>query len=286
LIIVCIPAYNEEKTIAKVIIKARRYCDKIIVCDDGSTDYTGIIAKELGAEVIRHERNMGYGSALRSLFLKAATYSPDVVVTIDADMQHNPDDIPKLVKPIVDGKADIVIGARSKYDETPKFRRMGIKALSTLSRLGIRDVQSGFRAYKGRIIRDLMPISTGMDASIEILEKAVSMKLRILEIKTFIKYKGLKTSKLNLAIHIYDLITGFIHRRVMKRPITYLGFPGLVTLLIGILSGIWVIQRYIQVKQLATGTALIAVMLVISGLLLILTSILLYIITSLIRDKS
>ena len=64
MIIVCIPAYNEEKTIAKVIIKARRYCDKIIVCDDGSTDYTGIIAKELGVEVIKHEKNMGYGLSL------------------------------------------------------------------------------------------------------------------------------------------------------------------------------------------------------------------------------
>ena len=81
-IIACIPAYNEEKTIAKIIVKTRKYVDKVIVCDDGSTDMTAEIAGALGAEVIRHERNMGYGAAIGSLFEKAREEDPDIMLSL------------------------------------------------------------------------------------------------------------------------------------------------------------------------------------------------------------
>jgi len=111
-IIACIPAYNEEATIAKVIIQTQKYVDKIIVCDDGSSDLTGLIAERLGAEVIRHERNLGKGAALRSLFKKAKELKAEIIVTLDADFQHDAADIPKLIKPILDGEADVVVGSR------------------------------------------------------------------------------------------------------------------------------------------------------------------------------
>jgi len=97
-IVVCIPAYNEEKTIAKLIVDIKKYSDKIIVIDDGSTDYTSKIAKELGVELIQHQKNLGKGAALRNGFSKAMTYSPDVVITIDADGQHDPSSIPKHIQ--------------------------------------------------------------------------------------------------------------------------------------------------------------------------------------------
>ncbi|MEM2687352.1 MAG: glycosyltransferase family 2 protein, partial [Thermoproteota archaeon] len=107
-IVACIPAFNEERTIASVVIRAMRHVDKVIVCDDGSTDLTGEIAEKLGAEVMRHERNQGYGAALSTLFEKAREINADILVMIDADGQHNPDDIPKLLTPIINGEADIV----------------------------------------------------------------------------------------------------------------------------------------------------------------------------------
>lgn len=278
LIIACIPAYNEEKTIARVIIDSMKYCDKILVCDDGSTDYTALIAEKLGAEVIRHDKNMGYGAALRSLFKAVQKYNPKIVITIDADLQHDPNYIPKLITPIKNNDADIVIGSRSPRDETPKYRKMGIKLFSKLSGYNIKDVQSGFRAYKGEIINKLIPESDDMDASIEILDKAVNLGLRIMEIEVFIKYKGLDTSTLNPLIHGYNILTNIIHRRIIKKPITYIGIPGFITLIAGLILGIWIIGRYIEVRQLAIGTAFIMVILIISGIIMILLSILLYVI--------
>jgi len=125
-IVACIPAYNEGLTIAKVILKARKHVDKVIVCDDGSTDMTAEIAEALGAEVIRHKRNMGYGAAIGSLFRRAREIGADVMVTLDADGQHDPDYIPRLIKPIIKGEADIVIGSRFLGGdvEVPTYRRM------------------------------------------------------------------------------------------------------------------------------------------------------------------
>ncbi|GBF09731.1 hypothetical protein apy_14560 [Aeropyrum pernix] len=85
-----IPAYNEEKYIAKVVLKARRHVDEVIVVNDGPTDMTCEIAKALGATVINRPRNMGYGAALRTLFLEARKRDPDALVVLDADDQHDP----------------------------------------------------------------------------------------------------------------------------------------------------------------------------------------------------
>ena len=85
LVVACVPAFNEEKTIAKVVLLAQKHVDKVVVCDDGSSDLTGEIAKSLGAELIRHERNLGYGAAIQSLFRRARELGADVMVTLDAD---------------------------------------------------------------------------------------------------------------------------------------------------------------------------------------------------------
>ena len=151
-IIACIPAYNEEKTIAKIILQARKYVERVIVCDDGSTDMTAEIAEAVGAEVIKHKINKGYGAAIKDLLVKADILSPDVVVTMDADGQHDPSYIPQLIKPILEKKADIVIGSRFlQRTQIPIYRKVGIKVITALYNLatkhGITDAQSGFRAY-------------------------------------------------------------------------------------------------------------------------------------------
>jgi len=116
-IIACIPAFREDASIARVIVKTLRYVDRVIVCDDGSPDMTAEIAERLGVEVIRHERNLGYGAALCSLFKRARELDPDVMVTLDADLQHDPDEIPKVLSPILRSEADVVIGSRFLADE-------------------------------------------------------------------------------------------------------------------------------------------------------------------------
>src|SRR5665647_1739415 len=107
-IVVGIPAFNEEQTIARVILEAQKFAGKVVVCDDGSTDYTAKIAEGLGADLIRHEKNGGYGASIKSLFLRAHELGADIFVTLDADGQHEPNEIPVVVKPIVDGAADVV----------------------------------------------------------------------------------------------------------------------------------------------------------------------------------
>ena len=154
MIVVVIPAYNEERTIAKVVLQAKRHVDLVMVIDDGSVDMTGDIARGLGAKVLRNEVNLGKGEALRRVFKETLTLKPEVTVALDADGQHDPDEIPKLVKPIVDGEADVVVGSRyveGASTDAPTYRKMGLRVIEGLGRsaikVPIRDTQSGFRAY-------------------------------------------------------------------------------------------------------------------------------------------
>src|SRR3990167_4142121 len=117
-IVIGIPAYNEEKNIASIILKLKKITSKIIVCNDGSTDLTANIAENLGAIVINHSKNLGYGAAIRSIFHKAKELNSDVLVTFDADGQHRIEDIQMVVNPIISNEADIVIGSRFLSNDT------------------------------------------------------------------------------------------------------------------------------------------------------------------------
>ena len=97
-VMVGIPAFNEENSIARVVMEAQKYADAVVVCDDGSTDLTCEIAERLGADVVRHEQNLGYGAAIKSLFERAREFDADVLVTLDGDGQHYPAEIPNVVE--------------------------------------------------------------------------------------------------------------------------------------------------------------------------------------------
>ena len=248
-VIACIPAYNEEKTIAKVILQTRKYVDKIIVCDDGSQDMTGEIAEALGAIVIKHEKNMGYGAALSSLFNKAIELNADIIVTIDADEQHDPKYIPQLVKPLVKGKADIVIGSRFlEKTEIPRYRKLGIKIITKMTKNisynNITDAQSGLRAYTREALIKINPEKRDMSASIEILAKAKKNNLKIIEIPVKIKYNVEKPSKKNPIAHMAEIITTIIKLTLEKRPLTYLGIPATILYTISFYTGIQLINLY------------------------------------------
>jgi len=195
-IVAGIPAYNEEKTIAEVVLKAGCHVGKVLVCDDGSKDMTQIIARKNGAHVVEHKKNMGYGATMQTLFVKARELSADVLVVFDGDGQHDPDEIPELVKPVLEGRADIVIGSRFMKDarrDIPFYRRMGILVITLLTRIfsgcPITDAQSGFRAYSRRALEELRLADSGWGSSVEVFFRAHNIGLRIVEVPVKCDYK-------------------------------------------------------------------------------------------------
>ena len=208
MIIAGIPAYNEEKTIAKVILIAQKHVNAVVVCDDGSQDMTSDIAQGLGAIVIKHERNKGYGAAIRSILNKARTLNADLLLTLDADGQHDATEIPKLIQPILEGKADVVIGSRFllRNNKMPLYRRLGVKVLTKMTNGGnngdgITDAQCGLRAYNRKALESLILDEDGMGISAEALMKANALGLVITEVPVEVSYEGLETSTHNPVKH-------------------------------------------------------------------------------------
>ena len=286
MIVAAIPAFNEDATIARVVIGSGRHVDKVLVCDDGSSDMTGEIAERLGAEVVRHERNLGKGAAVRSLFDFAKRLGADVVVTIDADGQHDPDEIPKLIEPILSGKADIVIGSRSlKGSEMPRYRRIGRAALDKATvaagHVKIADTQSGFRAYSKDALESLKVTEFGIGVDSEILMKAGGFMLA--EVPVSCKYKGLKGSTYNPVDHALSVLGTIVTLVGERHPMTFLGMPGLIVLLAGLYGWIWVINRYSEVQSLPTGIALISTILLLIGIFAVFTGLILFTISGLVK---
>ena len=287
-IVIGIPAYNEEKNIASLLIKLKKISQTIIVCNDGSTDLTGKIAKELGATVIEHERNLGYGSAIKSIFLKAHEIDADVLVTFDADGQHRIEDINVILEPIKNNIADIVIGSRflNNNQEIPKYREIGIKAITKLTNVTggtkITDSQSGFRAYNKKILDKIKPQESGMGISTEILIKSQKADFKITEVPITVLYDG-DTSTHNPISHGSSVILSTLKYVAIERPLVFYGIPGIIFLLIGLAFGIWTIQIYSEEGMVITNIALVGVSGVIMGTILILTSTILYSIVSVVR---
>jgi len=157
-----IPAFNEEKSIATIIREIKRYTDHVVVVDDHSTDNTEKIARLHGATVIRHSLNKGVGAAMKTGIAYAKRLKPDIVVTIDADGQHGPDDTPSLMRPLIDGKADFVLGSRflnGQLTDTPYGKKMGNKLfafmVSLLVGVKLTDTQTGFRAFNRKALLSL-----------------------------------------------------------------------------------------------------------------------------------
>jgi len=177
-IIAAIPCFNTEHFIADIVSRAREYVDQVVVIDDGSYDDTAQVARAAGALVVGHEVNKGYGEAIKSCFQAAKANAAGVLVTLDGDGQHDPDSIPQILTPILEGKADLVIGSRFLANEhnMPSYRRFGISVITFLWNFGakvkVADTQSGFRAYGGEVFRSFSLSEKGMSISIEILEKA------------------------------------------------------------------------------------------------------------------
>jgi len=293
-VIAAIPAFNEEKTIAKVVLQTQKYVDDVFVCDDGSKDLTAIIAEKLGATVIRHERNLGYGAALQTLFKKARDVNADIVVTIDADGQHNPHTIPKILEPIKNGEADIVLGSRFIKKHTkkviPLHKKLGIEAVTTITNLmydtKLKDVTSGLRTYNRKAIQLIDITEQGMGATTEILIRAKEKMLKIIEVPTTIEYKGLETSTNNFLFLGADILSGVLRNKAIKHPILSFALPGTLILITGLIFGLWTIITYINDSKFLTNFALVSLGATILGFSLITSAIILFAIITIIKKQS
>jgi glycosyltransferase involved in cell wall biosynthesis len=284
LVVAGIPAFNEERTIAKLIIDAQKYADVVLVCDDGSSDATAEIATRMGASVYTHKKNMGYGAATKSLFLMARDLNADVLITLDGDGQHDPRDIPKLIKPVLDKEADIVCGSRfigKEKNGVPKARSWGIKLITKLSGAASNhkmcDAQCGFRVFGKRAISELRFIENGMGASVELLINAKKQGMNILEVATECNYEDLeRNSTQNPLGQLANVLMSILRLTIEERPLLMLGVPGLIFLLAGAGFGIWMLQIYVNEQQIVTNVALAAIAFVMMGMFVLFTSITLY----------
>jgi len=189
-IIAAIPCFNTESSIEELSVRARTYVDQVVVVDDGSRDGTATAARAAGAFVKSHGKNGGYGEALKSCFEAAISHSADVLVILDGDGQHNPDEIPKLLTPVVNQEADLVIGSRflqsARQTSMPRYRAFGINVITFLfniaSRKKVSDAQSGYRAYSKRVFEDFILTEKGMGISVETLEEAIKKGVNITEV--------------------------------------------------------------------------------------------------------
>ena len=291
-IIVGIPAFNEEKNIAVLIIQLKKIADKIIVCNDGSTDLTSKIAEELGATMINHEKNLGYGAAIRSIFLKSKDLDGDILVTFDADGQHRIEDVNRVINPIINGESDLVIGSRfldESAKEVPRYRKAGIKLITKITNATIKkqltDSQSGFRAYSKKVLNELNPSELGMGISTEILIKASAKNFRISEVPIKIIYKG-DTSTHNPISHGSSVLLSTIKFTSIEHPLKFYGIPSMIFFAIGLLFTSLSIEYYADIGRLNTNLTLIGAGSILIAVVLLLTGILLYSLVSVVREKN
>jgi glycosyltransferase involved in cell wall biosynthesis len=180
------PAFNEEKTIGKVIEQTKKSVDNIIVVDDGSEDKTYNVARKTGVTVLRHVINMGLGFTLKTGCEKAIKDGADIIVTIDGDGQHDPNEISKLVGILKKGNFDIVFGTRMLDKNMPLTKKFGNWLINSSSRflfkIDMNDTQSGFRAFKGTAWERLKWSSDGYAVSSEIIMNTAKNRLKFKEV--------------------------------------------------------------------------------------------------------
>ncbi|MAV95496.1 MAG: glycosyl transferase [Euryarchaeota archaeon] len=286
-----IPAYNEEKNIASIITKLKKITDSIIVCDDGSSDLTGDIVKNLGVTCVSHPKNLGYGAAIRSIFLKAKEINSDILVTFDADGQHRIEDISSVIDPIKEKVADVVIGSRfleKKSKDLPNYRKLGIKLITKVTNLSIKekltDSQSGFRAYSKKTLEQIIPADSGMGVSTEILIKSSNLELVIAEVPIEVKYEG-NTSTHDPVSHGTSVILATLKFTSIRNPLKFYAIPGLIFLIIGLSFVAWTIQIFTLEEEIHLAIALIGVGCVVFGTVLLMTAVILFSIVTVVNEK-
>ena len=249
-VIVAIPAFNEEVAIGSVVLRSLKHADKVIVINDGSNDKTAEVAGLAGAEVIEHTTNGGKGAAIKDAFDYAKKVDADILVLIDGDGQHNPDEIPLLLAPILKGEANVVNGSRfinGISNNVPKYRRLGQDVLTIATNIGtklhITDTQNGFRAFSKKSFNAFSFNENGMAIESEMLMDAAGAGLRIKEVPIDVRYdvNGSTYNPLSHGFSVLGKVVGLISQR---RPLLFFCGPGVILFAIGSVLGIITLEKF------------------------------------------
>ena len=283
---IIIPAYNEEETVGDVIHGIKQIIDKteyeykIIVVNDGSTDNTANIAKEAGADkLVSHDINKGLGVAFRTGIETALEMNADIIVNIDADGQFNPNDIPRLIRPIIEGKADMVTCSRfldkNLEPDMPWIKKFGnaifTKLVNRLTKQKFTDTQCGFRAYSKEVALR-MTLFGVYTYTQEVFLDLIAKGLKVVEIPCKVKGQRKGKSKVVNNVFSYGFKSLVIIIRTIRdyRPLEFFGIFGITLLSIGFVTGSAIIIRWLLIRDFGPYRTLagISFLLFITGLLL------------------
>ena len=291
LLAVIIPALNEEKTLGSAIENISQDIAgidtvKVIVVDDGSTDNTVVIAREYGAHVVSHESNLGVGAAFHTGLREALKMGADVIVNIDADGQFNPQDIAKLIEPIISNRAEFVTASRFAKKELipqmPKVKLIGnllmTKLINFITKKKFTDVSCGFRAYA----RDAALKLTLFGRFTYTQESFIDLAFKnIVMTEVPLKIRGEREhghSRVANNLWRYGLKTATIIFRAARdyRPHYFFGLPGLIIFSSGFASGVFLLQHFIRTGHTSPYRSLVQLsgVLIIVGFLLLFLSLL------------
>ena len=291
-VIVAIPAFNEEVAIGSVVLRSLKHADKVIVINDGSNDKTAEVAGLAGAEVIEHTTNGGKGAAIKDAFDYAKKVDADILVLIDGDGQHNPDEIPLLLAPILNGEANVVNGSRfinGNNNNIPKYRRLGQDVLTIATNIGtklhITDTQNGFRAFSKKSFNSFSFNEIGMAIESEMLMDAANANLKIKEVPIDVRY-DVDGSTYNPVRHGLSVLGKVITLVSQRRPLIFICVPGAILTIIGIIVSLSVLNIFNQTRDFAIGYTMIAVICIMLGVTSIFTGFILNSIQELKRYKN
>ena len=279
-VVVAIPCYNEDRFIGSVVLKAREFADRVIVVDDGSTDDTARIAEAAGALVIRHEVNKGKGMAMNTAFQWAKENGAQVMVMFDGDGQHDPEQIPSVLKPVLEDKVDVSLGTRFLYarSDIPGYRVIGQRILTLITNIGsgvkVTDTQSGFRVFSRKSIEILSFRHKGVgDVECEMQFLIKEHDLKVAEVSIVANYD--EKVKRNPAAQGMSNVSAVLTLVSERRPLFFFGLSGFILVVIGFIIGIRGLYIFSIDGGLALGSILIAVLLLIIGVFSIFTGVIL-----------
>lgn len=286
-----IPAYNEGLVIGSVVLNARQYAGHVIVVDDGSKDNTSAIAKLAGAEVITLEQNAGKSHAMMIAFARAKEIGSAATVMLDGDGQHDPAEIPIVSAPVLAGAADLVVGSRflnpADSDEIPGYRQIGQKVLNKATNVssGMKcsDSQSGYRALSRKAMENLDFAANGYGIESEMLAHFAERGLVITEVPITVTYEVPHKHKMNPVKHGLSVLSSIIQLVSIKRPLFCFGLPGFALTIAGIFMAVQAFDIVAKTGIWSTNVTLVAMLMLLMGMLLIITALILYSISALMR---
>lgn len=243
-VVILIPAYNEELTIGSVVLQARKHARTVIVVNDGSKDKTSEIARAAGAEVIEHIENKGKAAALQTGFNELKKRDFEITIMMDGDGQHLMADIDVMIAPLLENKADLVIGSRflKKDNSIPYYRQVGQRVLNRMTNFGssekVTDTQSGFRAFNRKALDEMDFPSQGYAVEQDMILHCSGKGLRIIEVPISVRYdvpNGHKQNSFRMGVGLLNNIVTTIGYR---RPLILFGIPGAVLTIAGLIIGL------------------------------------------------